>query len=62
MMSIIVSALSLFFGIEYSLVLKSFVEKNVISLAKSLTISSEYSFSVSNIGFLSSLTKNTIGG
>ena len=59
--TVVVGVLSLFFVIEYSLSLKSFVEKNAISLAKSLAISNEYDFSISNIGFLSSFTKNTIG-
>ena len=58
--TVVVGVLSLFFVIEYSLSLKSFVEKNAISLAKSLAISNEYDFR-SNIGFLSSFTKNTNG-
>lgn len=58
-MTIFVSVLSWFFIIiEYSLVLKSFIEKIVISLAKSLTISNEYGFSIStNIDFLFSFIK-----
>jgi len=52
--------LTWFFVIGQSLLLKSFTENRIISLANSLAISSEYGVSTSSIDFLVNLTKNTL--
>lgn len=52
--------LTWFFVTGQSLLLKSFTENRIISLANSLAVSSEYGVTTSSIDFLSSLTKNAL--